>query len=262
MRFVKVKCYYLLVFFSILISNCLVANDTIKKKSYVEISFSTKQMFLGIKKHDYYSNNQKNNYLYNGYRYNETYYITGLYSLNFNYNYCITNLNKRRKNLFYLGLNLNASKFEIYHKLEDFYSSSHFKRESYEYNKHDFNYNVNNLNLGVSVSYFINLKKITLIQKLGVNYSVLFYKSQTYTEDYYFYSNDPLAYPPVVSVIQTTTVLTDKIPQSNDFNPNYCIGLAYNLNNIAPFINFEFTHFGNYFNKVYAKVSLGVIIKL
>jgi hypothetical protein len=244
------------------VSNALDANDTIKRKAYLEIGFSSKQMFLGFKKHDFYSTNQKTNFLYNGPRYNESYYISGLYSFDVNYNYCITNLNKKHKNVFYVGLNFNVSKYNVLHKIEDFSKQWHLGMESYKYDKHEFNYDLNNLNFGASISYFINFKKITVIQKIGINYSCLFSKNQNYTQYHYYYQNEPTLIPPKVTEIQTTISVVDKIPQSNDFNPNYNIGLAYNIKNVAPFINMEFTHFGKYFNKIYAKLSFGAIIKI
>ncbi len=262
MSLVKVILNFYFITLTVLGSNSLQANDTIKRKTYLQIGLSTKQMFLGVKRNDFNSSNLKPNYLYNGSRYNETYYISGRFSFDMNYNYCITNLNKRHKNIFYVGINFNASKYDVLHKIEDYYNQSHFVIESYTYDKHEFSYVLNNLNVGTSLSYFINLKKIVIFQKIGINYSYFNTKSQYYKQDYYFYQNEPTLIPPKVTEIQSATTVIDEIPQSNDINPNYCIGIGYNVKNIAPYLNFEFTRFGNYFNKVYSKLSLGVIIKL
>jgi hypothetical protein len=169
-------------------------------------------------------------------------------------------INKKSKtaNLFYVGLGINYSQYNLIHDLEDWNESGLASGSKTTYSQNEFKYSINSFGIEPNVSYYVMFKKFAFTNKLGVNYSrVSTSKSYQYTqiENYYGVTSNSMGY----HTYNTTTFYdkTDKINEKAALNLSYSISMSVRLKKLMPSITFRTSRISNNFNNPYFMLQIG-----
>ncbi len=253
MKLIKMICLLSVVSLS------LSANDTLRQypKFIFELSGCPFKLFNSI---DTYNQDESNVTV-------SSYKLKMNSLISFSSNYRLLKSNKTPHQLF-VGLGLSYCNSQVNHTFYDHQLYGwHASGVKINYSQNEFNFNVNALSLSPNIGYYILLKQIVLINKIGFNYSFLkSTKSYTYDELQYSwgYQTDPTYVTPTNpdGWYYSNTLYKSESKKDNINEKTahlfYSTGIGFKINKLMPFVNFEVTKFSNKFDHLFFKYQLGL----